>query len=251
MEATVFAGVHCVFIFACVRLWAIESRRRAAEMYALDRAKRLGFQADSTAEIDQLGILAASLAEKDRLIDASLINQRLTRSISPSDVAFRACVNGFVITGLLGTLYNLWHLGPDFWKALLQPSYGVSHAPINVAFAASIFGLGWALAFGLVDSFVMQPRREHFVKEAMGFVLSTATAYLPQSVGPMLSQSVRELKEAAISLFEQGTQAQTQLTQNLVEGAFGHSDVSRSRCWYRRNTWSSVPLYLAQRSANM
>ena len=36
-----------------------------------------------------------------------------------------------------------------------------------------------------------------------------------------------------------------------AEGAFGHSDVSRSRCWYRTNTCSRVPLYLAQRSANM
>lgn len=36
-----------------------------------------------------------------------------------------------------------------------------------------------------------------------------------------------------------------------LRGAFGHSDVSRSRCWYWRKTWSSVPLYLAQRSANM
>jgi hypothetical protein len=34
-------------------------------------------------------------------------------------------------------------------------------------------------------------------------------------------------------------------------GAFGHSDVSRIRCWYRINTWSSVPLYLAHRSANI
>src|SRR4029450_4392306 len=34
-------------------------------------------------------------------------------------------------------------------------------------------------------------------------------------------------------------------------GAFGHSDASRSRCWYRRNTLSRVPLYLAHRSANI
>src|SRR4030095_413797 len=36
-----------------------------------------------------------------------------------------------------------------------------------------------------------------------------------------------------------------------TEGAFGHSDASRSRCWYRRNTLSRVPLYLAHRSANI
>jgi len=36
-----------------------------------------------------------------------------------------------------------------------------------------------------------------------------------------------------------------------VWGTFGHSDVSCSRCWYRINTWSSVPLYLAHRSANI
>jgi hypothetical protein len=35
------------------------------------------------------------------------------------------------------------------------------------------------------------------------------------------------------------------------EGAFGHSDAFRSRCWYRINTWSSVPLYFAHRSANI
>ena len=34
-------------------------------------------------------------------------------------------------------------------------------------------------------------------------------------------------------------------------GAFGHSDISLSRCWYRTNTCSRVPLYLAQRSANL
>ena len=34
-------------------------------------------------------------------------------------------------------------------------------------------------------------------------------------------------------------------------GAFGHSDVSRSRCWYRTNTCASVLLYFAQRSASI
>jgi maltooligosyltrehalose trehalohydrolase len=34
-------------------------------------------------------------------------------------------------------------------------------------------------------------------------------------------------------------------------GAFGHSCAFRSRCWYRINTWSSVPLYFAHRSANI
>jgi hypothetical protein len=41
------------------------------------------------------------------------------------------------------------------------------------------------------------------------------------------------------------------LDAEIIWGAFGHSDVSRSRCRYRINTWSSVPLYLAQRSANI
>jgi DDE superfamily endonuclease len=36
-----------------------------------------------------------------------------------------------------------------------------------------------------------------------------------------------------------------------TQGAFGHSNISRSRCWYRTNTCSRVPLYLAQRSANI
>ena len=38
---------------------------------------------------------------------------------------------------------------------------------------------------------------------------------------------------------------------DLLEGAFGHSDASLSRCWYRINTLSRVPLYLAHRSANI
>jgi general secretion pathway protein A len=38
---------------------------------------------------------------------------------------------------------------------------------------------------------------------------------------------------------------------SLARGAFGHSNASRSRCWYRINTLSRVPLYLAHRSANI
>ena len=37
----------------------------------------------------------------------------------------------------------------------------------------------------------------------------------------------------------------------IKAGAFGDSYASRRRCRYRSNTRSNVPLYLAQRSANI
>lgn len=216
LEAKVFAGMHGMLIVTCVLLWVAESRRIAIEARALEQAKKPGHQADPSTEVGKIRIVASSLAEKDRLVDTSSMTQRLTRAISPSDAAFRACINGFIVIGFLGTLYNLWHLGPGFWKALLQPSQSMSGPLINVAFAASIFGLVWALLFSLADSFIMQPRREDFVKEAVDWLFSAVSTDLPPSTQAMLSRSVAELNQAATSLLKTGADVQTEVTQRWL-----------------------------------
>jgi len=54
------------------------------------------------------------------------------------------------------------------------------------------------------------------------------------------------------STFKDSTASlEVDFANKIESGAFGHSDASRNRCWYRINTWSSVPLYLAHRSANI
>ena len=59
MEANFFAGLHGILIVTCVLLWIAESRRMAVEAHALERAKKLGFQADPSTEIGKLCIFAS------------------------------------------------------------------------------------------------------------------------------------------------------------------------------------------------
>ena len=84
----------------------------------------------------------------------------------------------------------------------------------------------------------------------------------------MLNEGVRGLGEEGLPTVSSGTDARrpmhvqaditiggtgglARMQAHAYTGAFGHSDASLSRCWYRINTLSRVPLYLAHRSANI
>ncbi|MBI4587340.1 MAG: hypothetical protein HY725_00760 [Candidatus Rokubacteria bacterium] len=220
IEAWPFACMHALLIVACGFLWAAEFRRLQAERFGFEEVKSGDIPDHLSTEIGRLTALAFSLVEKNRLLDAATIRDRLTHAIMPSDGAFRVCLNGFIVVGLLGTLYNLWYLGPDFWISLVQRSEVAGDLPINVAFLASIFGLVWALLFGLVDSFVVQPRRDAFVRKATDWLVANTSSRLFPPAEAVLAQSLTEFKQVATAALRDSTA----LTKRLAEHTEGLAD---------------------------
>src|SRR5207247_6053951 len=106
------------------------------------------------------------MVEKGEVLSSELIRTQLIGSLARYDVLIRFCLNAFVISGLLGTLYNLWKLGPKFWAGLISGQENAGQSAIGIAFSASVIGLGCALLLSFVDSFFIRYRREAFVREA-------------------------------------------------------------------------------------
>ncbi len=219
-DAGAFALIHVALILICFFLWAIDRRRLIREMRSynnLQLAGSLNLQTTPSSSIESLAQFASSLAQKGSMPDAETLRRRLINSLSTSDATLRTCINGLVVVGLLGTLFNLWHLGPGFWNSLIEGNALQSKSAIGVAFAASFFGLLWAFTLNLLDNAIFRRRREVFVREATIWITSKTVEQLPHSREAAVTQGLNKfIKASETILLDLKTQHAT-LTQHLLD----------------------------------
>jgi gas vesicle protein len=208
-HATAIFIVHLLLLAACAYCLVKEYfllRRERAAFGALEKSGFTGRAGDS--ETSQLALLTAELSSKGQLLSADAIRWRLLRLLVPYESITGFCLNAFVVSGLLGTLYNLWRLGPQFWANLLKGSAVAARAAgqvpqgaqdvatqvgqpaIGIAFAASVFGLSTALLISFIDSFFIRQPRESFVTAAAAKTFAHAAKLIPPTEGAAVAKAL-------------------------------------------------------------
>jgi len=161
---------------------------------------RKQFQSVSTSpttEIVGIRNLVFSLAKKGEVPRPEMIRTRLSHSLARHDTVIRTCLNAFVISGLLGTLYNLWKLGPSFWEGLAKGQEQGGQPAIGIAFSSSVIGLGLALFLTLVEAFTLRHSREKFVREASNRLFDLAVAAFPAKDGAAVAEALNSFYGAS------------------------------------------------------
>ncbi len=206
--------LHGVFLAACVWIWVKDSLLLQRERKAYRELESQGFDhpvkragitrisgeiepSDSSsvqaaAEVVRLNSVLLSMAEKGEMLGPDALRSRLSQSVARHDFIFRVLLNAFVISGLLGTLLNLWHLGPAFFQQMVQGQSGNSQAQIGMAFSASIFGLGVALFSTLIGLFIRY-RREKFVRSAANSIFDNAARKMPSKDHAAVAKVLKDL----------------------------------------------------------
>src|SRR5215475_5770882 len=121
-DAWIFALIHAALVIFCVLIWGLDWRRLNSEKRVFVQLQLSGFPLvqTPTSNIGKMAYIASLLAQKRLISDAETVSRILTKSLSSADATLRTCINGLIIVGLLGTLFNLWHLGPAFWSSLVE-----------------------------------------------------------------------------------------------------------------------------------
>lgn len=194
-DAAPFAVVHAVLLVACLRIWVSETLRIRTVRKQLDSAKA-GSHPESETTLGQAFDYAVGLAAKGRLVDPGSLHTFLRNAWHSSDSAFHAFLNAFVISGILGTLYNLWRVRAVLQQivssgATAQSSVGI----VGVAFTASIFGLAFALILGAADALFFQPRRNRLMEDVVGWLTKETVDRTPLSAEAILARSIDDLRE--------------------------------------------------------
>lgn len=194
-EAAPFAAIHALLLVACLRVWVYESIRVHQVRGQLDSVKA-GSNPSSETTLGQAFDYVIGLAAKGRLVDPGSLQSFFRNAWQSADGPFHSFLNAFVISGILGTLYNLWRV-----REVLQQivsSNGTAQASIGivgVAFTASIFGLGFSLILGAADALFFQPRRDRLVKDAVEWLIRETVDRTPLSAEAMLARSIDDLRE--------------------------------------------------------
>lgn len=198
--AWVIALLHGGLLLTCVSLLIAEAVLLAREKSAYEDLTRKKFKSESSnsaTEVVRVCNLAFSLAKKGEVPRPEMIRSRLTHSLARHDLVIRTCLNAFVISGLLGTLYNLWKLGPSFWEGLAKGQGQGGQPAIGIAFSASVMGLGLALSLTLIEAFALRHRREKFVREASSKLFDLAAAAFPAKDGAAVAEALNSFYGAS------------------------------------------------------
>lgn len=194
-DAAPFALIHALLLIACLRVWVHESIRVRQVRRQLDSA-RAGTNPSSETTLGQAFDYAIGLAAKGRLVDPGSLQSFFRNAWQSADGPFHSFLNAFVISGILGTLYNLWRLR-DVLQQIVS-SNATAQSPVGivgVAFTASIFGLGFALILSAADALFFQPRRDRLLKDAVEWLIQETVARTPLSAEAMLARSIDDLRE--------------------------------------------------------
>lgn len=191
--------LHGFLLLTCMACLVTEFRLLRFERRAFNGLVATEFGVLSPAESEVVAIteLSRALSRNGEMPGLDMIRSRLLTSLQRYEVLVRICLNAFVISGLLGTLFNLWKISPSFWSELVKGSTESGQPAIGIAFAASLFGLGTALAISLIDGFVIRHPRQRFVGEAANRIYLEATRVLPPREGAAVAEALRSFYDAS------------------------------------------------------
>jgi hypothetical protein len=156
------------------------------------------------------------LAGKGRIVDLESLSRTISRRFAQQEAVVRFCVNGLIVVGLMGTLYNLWRFGPDFWRSLGDPNAGDANLGIGIAFAASLCGIGLALGVSFLDILVIRPRTDRVAREGAAVTARLAAERLPATQDALLQQAVAEFAARAETIVADASRENARLTQVLI-----------------------------------
>lgn len=205
-QATFIFIIHVILFVSCAYCLIKEYLLLQKESVAFNGLEKSGFTLPaSDSGTAKLALLAAELSRKGQQPNADALRWQLLRLLTPYEAITRFCLNAFVVSGLLGTLYNLWQLSPEFWSSLLKSSSvavrtaapdaatqasQVGQPAIGIAFAASVFGLSAALFISFLDSFFIRHRRERFASDAAAKAFAFAARLMPPTEGAAVAQAL-------------------------------------------------------------
>lgn len=240
-EARPFALAHALLGLVCIVILIKQrihlGRERAAHKIA-SATGLLPSPSRSRLHIEKVAALAAALAQKGKVPDVDSLNRRLSRLLSGQDGLLHVCTNGLIIVGLLGTLFNLYRLGPEFWNKLFEGAVlKDQREAIGVAFAASFFGLLWALLLTLIDNLFFRPPREKFAEAASEWIASKTVEQLPLSREAAVAQGLQTFIQTAATLMREMQTRQDALTQGLIGQIQSSSQALDARLSAIANSW--------------
>lgn len=197
--AAPIALFHGFLLLTCLYCLVYETLLLWRGHRAFSGLKRSGFTDFSSTgdEVVAVGSLTFGMSQKGDMPSLEIIRGRLSRSLNRLDPIIRYCLNAFVISGLLGTLYNLWKLGPSFWSNLINGQADAGQPAIGIAFSASVFGLGAALLLSLIESCFVRYPRERFINEASSRIFDEAAAFLPAREGAAVAEALQKFYGAS------------------------------------------------------
>jgi hypothetical protein len=223
-HALPIAAFHAFLFITCVVCFYIERR-----LLRLARESVKIFKESPSTDFsnkDEFVMVIASvlqMSEKGELLSPEALRVRLSRSLDRYDGLIRYSLNAFVISGLLGTLYNLWKLGPAFWSALMTGQTDAGQPSIGIAFSASVFGLTFALLLSLYDSFRIRQPREKLLNEASSLIFDEATRILPPREGAAVAQALENFYHASEGFLTKLKLDHEKLSHEFIEQIKGSS----------------------------
>lgn len=236
------AVLHAFFLLICIGLRVIEYLRLKRELRAFSEVKpddtfatsfltnseAVSFETtnlqSSNTEVEGIIYSVVSMARKGQLLDPDRIRNRLARSYGRYDIAVRTCINGFVVSGLLGTLYNLWKLGPAFWDQIIAGNVDPSKPAIGVAFSSSVIGLSLALAVSVIDSCVILSRRESLIRRISNSLSAIAIGVLPPTESAAVAQALVNFYDASRGFLEKLRVSQEEFSAAFIKQISDSSD---------------------------
>jgi predicted nucleic acid-binding Zn-ribbon protein len=223
--ATVIAIFHGFLIVTCLVCFFRERRLLKSARRSIKSYQDSGYN-DSSINNESVNVAVSMLqmSRKGELISPETIRKRLARSLERYDSLVRYSLNAFVISGLLGTLYNLWRLGPDFWAKLLSGQADAGQPAIGIAFSASVFGLSFALILSFYDSFFIKHPKEQFLTESSSLIFNEASRILPPRESAAVAQALQNFYDASAGFLTKLKSDHEQLSRDFIEQIRGSSN---------------------------
>lgn len=167
-------------------------------------------------EVSRLSELTLTLTRKGEIPSPEVIRASLLRHLARYDMIVRFCLNAFIISGLLGTLFNLWKLGPSFWEGIISGKQVGGQPAIGIAFSASVFGLGLALTFSLIDSLLLRFRRESFVLKATAALFDVAGTLIPPTERAAVAEALQKFYSDSEGLLNKSSSQHEELSRTFI-----------------------------------
>jgi biopolymer transport protein ExbB/TolQ len=174
------------------------------------------------------GLNASSVGEE---FEAQAAVEHVVRAVSLMDDVIRFCINGFVVVGLMGTLYGFYEIWQKNKTTILSDSSETYLQGMATALSVSFVGLFLALVTNFLFS-LFRAWRQSFIESASS-LLSQIGDLVPieSKVGLLLGQLVAPLNELVEQLTRQNNETLRGLTEavntrteqlnNLINEAVG------------------------------
>lgn len=233
----IFHGVLALGCFVCL---VIQRFQLAKETAAYKKRKPGVLDTPGTSEFSRVSRLTLAMTTKGEIPNLEAIRVRLLRHLSKLDIIIRFCLNAFIISGLLGTLFNLWNLGPGFWNDIIKAERVDGQQAIGIAFSASFFGLGLALVFSLLDSVVVRFVRELFVQKASAAIFDDAAKFIPPTERAAVAEALERFYAGSTGLLEQFRNQHVQLSRDFISQIKSSSDTLDEKMTAISGSWSEL-----------